>query len=91
MARRLRLQERRRGPSPLSSTPVDNLAPLAKAKIPLLLVYGDKGHGSCRIPKNSEVVFDRYAALGRAPVKTGRQTGTGPSPHTGLKDVTHRW
>ncbi len=43
--------------------PVDNLEPLAKAKIPLLLVYGDK---DTVVPhaENSAVVYERYKALG---------------------------
>ena len=65
--------------------PVDNLMSLAKAKIPLLLVYGDKDsvvpHG-----ENSEVVFDRYKTLG-APVERIVKPGQDHHPH-GLKDVT---
>ena len=43
--------------------PVDNLAPLAKAGIPILLIYGDTDKA---VPhkENSEVVYDRYKALG---------------------------
>src|SRR5579883_3143532 len=65
--------------------PVDNLAPLAKAKIPLLLVYGDK---DTVVPhaENSEVVFDRYKALG-GPVEQIVKPGQDHHPH-GLKDVT---
>ena len=65
--------------------PVDTLAPLAKAKIPLLLVYGDKDtavpHG-----ENSAVVYDRYTALG-GPVERVVKPGQDHHPH-GLKDVT---
>jgi len=64
--------------------PVDNLAPLAKAKIPLLLVYGDK---DTVVPhaENSELVFDRYKALG-GPVERVVKPGQDHHPH-GLKDV----
>ena len=65
--------------------PVDNLAPLAKAKVPLLLVYGDK---DTVVPhaENSEVVYDRYKALG-GPVERVVKPGQDHHPH-GLKDVT---
>ena len=65
--------------------PVDNLAPLAKAKIPLLLVYGDK---DTVVPhaENSELVYDRYRALG-GPVERVVKAGRDHHPH-GLKDVT---
>lgn len=64
--------------------PVDNLAPLAKAKIPLLLVYGDK---DTVVPhaENSELVFDRYKELG-GPVERVVKPGQDHHPH-GLKDV----
>lgn len=64
--------------------PVDNLAPLAKAKIPLLLVYGDSDtvvpHG-----ENSGLVFDRYKKLD-GPVERVVKPGQDHHPH-GLKDV----
>ncbi len=43
--------------------PVDNLAPLARARIPILLIYGDRDNV---VPhrENSELVYDRYKALG---------------------------
>lgn len=65
--------------------PVDNLAPLAKPKIPLLLVYGDK---DTVVPhaENSELVYDRYKALG-GPVERVVKPGQDHHPH-GLKDVT---
>jgi len=65
--------------------PADNLAPLAKAKIPLLLVYGDK---DAVVPhaENSELVYDRYKALG-GPVERVVKPGQDHHPH-GLKDVT---
>ena len=63
--------------------PVDNLAPLAKAGIPLLLVYGDKDQ---TVPhtENSEVVYNRYTAL-KAPVTRIVMPGVDHHPH-GLKD-----
>jgi hypothetical protein len=65
--------------------PVDNLAPLAKAKVPLLLVYGDR---DTVVPhaENSELVHDRYKALG-VPVERVVKPGQDHHPH-GLKDVT---
>ena len=56
--------------------PVDNLAPLAKEKVPILLVYGDRDRG---VPhrENSEIIYDRYKALGGPVVrivKPGRTT-----------------
>lgn len=64
--------------------PVDNLAPLAKAKVPLLLVYGDADKV---VPhaENSERVYDRYKALG-GPVERVVKPGQDHHPH-GLKDV----
>ncbi len=65
--------------------PVDNLALLAEAKVPLLLVYGDK---DTVVPhaENSELVYDRYKALG-GPVERVVKPGQDHHPH-GLKDVT---
>ncbi|MDY3560192.1 prolyl oligopeptidase family serine peptidase [Gemmata sp. JC673] len=65
--------------------PVDNLAPLAKAKIPLLLVYGDKDAVVPHV-ENSELVYDRYKALG-GPVERVVKPGQDHHPH-GLKDVS---
>lgn len=64
--------------------PVDNLAPLAKAKIPLLLVYGDK---DTVVPhaENSALLYDRYKVLG-GPVERVVKPGQDHHPH-GLKDV----
>ena len=64
--------------------PVDNLAPLAKAKIPLLLVYGDK---DTVVPgaENSAIVFERYKALGGS-VHQIVKPGQDHHPH-GLTDV----
>jgi pimeloyl-ACP methyl ester carboxylesterase len=65
--------------------PVDNLAPLAKAKIPLLLVYGDADKA---VPhaENSGRVYDHYVALG-GPAEKVVKPGQDHHPH-GLKDVT---
>lgn len=65
--------------------PVDNLEPLAKAKIPLLLVYGDS---DTVVPhaENSAVVYERYQKLG-GPVEQIVKPGQDHHPH-GLKDVT---
>jgi pimeloyl-ACP methyl ester carboxylesterase len=43
--------------------PVDRLEPLAQARLPILLIYGDSDRA---VPhrENSEVVFERYRALG---------------------------
>jgi pimeloyl-ACP methyl ester carboxylesterase len=63
--------------------PVDHLAPLALAKIPLLLVYGDSDRV---VPhrENSEVVYDRCKALG-GPVDRIVKPGADHHPH-GLTD-----
>ncbi|MFO0967154.1 MAG: alpha/beta hydrolase [Gemmataceae bacterium] len=63
--------------------PVDNLAPLAEAKLPLLLVYGDSDKV---VPhrENSEIVFERYKALG-GPVERIVKAGGDHHPH-GLTD-----
>ncbi|MBP3956160.1 prolyl oligopeptidase family serine peptidase [Gemmata sp. G18] len=65
--------------------PVDTLAPVAKAKVPLLLVYGDK---DAAVPhaENSELLYNRYKALG-GPVEQIVKPGQDHHPH-GLKDVT---
>ena len=64
--------------------PVDNLAPLAKAKIPLLLVYGD-ADTLVPVKENSEVIYSRYQALG-GHVERIIKPGQNHHPH-GLKDV----
>lgn len=65
--------------------PVDNLAPLARARVPLLLVYGD---ADPVVPhaENSGLVYSRYKTLG-GPVERIVKPGQGHHPH-GLKDVT---
>ncbi len=65
--------------------PVERLGPIAGAKLPVLLVYGDSDqvvpHG-----ENSEVVFDRIKALG-GPVERIVKPGQDHHPH-GLTDPT---
>ena len=65
--------------------PVDNLAPLVKAKIPLLLVYGDS---DTVVPhaENGGRVYDRYKVLG-GPVERVVKHGQDHHPH-GLTDVS---
>ena len=65
--------------------PVDNLASLAKAKLPLLLVYGDADM-VVPVQENSEVVYEQYRKLG-GPVERVVKPGQDHHPH-GLKDVT---
>jgi pimeloyl-ACP methyl ester carboxylesterase len=65
--------------------PVGNLAPLAKAKIPLLLVYGDADSVVPHL-ENSERVWERYRELG-GPVDRIVKPGQDHHPH-GVKDVT---
>ena len=43
--------------------PIDRLEPLAKVKVPILHVHGDKD-GVVPLKKNSEVLHKRYQALG---------------------------
>lgn len=63
--------------------PIDRLEPLAKAKIPILLVYGDSDRV---VPhrENSEVVYTRYQAMG-GPVERIIKPGLDHHPH-GLTD-----
>lgn len=63
--------------------PIDRLEPLAKEKIPILLVYGDSDRV---VPhkENSEIVYDRYKALG-GPIDRVIKTGGDHHPH-GLPD-----
>jgi alpha-beta hydrolase superfamily lysophospholipase len=58
---------------------VDRLKPLAEAKVPILLVYGDSDR---TVPhrENSEVVYDRYRALG-GPVERIVKPGADHHPH----------
>ena len=63
--------------------PVDRLKPLAEANIPILLVYGDSDR---TVPhrENSEVVYERYKALG-GDVERVVKPGADHHPH-GLSD-----
>ncbi len=65
--------------------PVDNLAPLAKAKVPLLHVYGDADEV---VPwdENTGLIADRYKALGGEIVLIAKP-GVRHHPH-GLDDST---
>lgn len=65
--------------------PIDNLAPLAAAKIPLLHVYGDADE---HVPwdENTGVIAERYKALGGQIVLIPKP-GIGHHPH-GLEDST---
>ena len=65
--------------------PVDNLAPLAKAKIPLLHVCGD-ADDVVPINENTLVVKERYEKLG-GPIKVIVKPGVNHHPHS-LKDPT---
>ncbi len=68
-----------------TGNPVDSLAPLAKAKVPLLHVYGDADEA---VPweENTGLVAARYKALGGEIVLIAKP-GVGHHPH-GLKDST---
>lgn len=63
--------------------PIDTLEPLAKARIPVLLVYGDSDRV---VPhqENSEIIYERYKKLG-GPVERIVKPGQDHHPH-GLKD-----
>lgn len=65
--------------------PVDNLAPLAKVKVPLLHVYGDADDV---VPwdENTGVVAERYRQLD-GPIELIAKPGVGHHPH-GLTDPT---
>jgi pimeloyl-ACP methyl ester carboxylesterase len=63
--------------------PVDNLGPLARAKVPILLIYGDN---DTVVPhrENSALLYDRFKALGGA-VERIVKPGQDHHPH-GLAD-----
>jgi pimeloyl-ACP methyl ester carboxylesterase/lysophospholipase L1-like esterase len=65
--------------------PVDNLEPLAKAKVPLLHVYGDADDV---VPweENTKLIAERYRKLG-GQITIIRKPGVGHHPH-GLEDPT---
>ena len=65
--------------------PVDNLAPLAKAKIPLLHVCGDADE-AVPFDENTRLLETRYKALG-GPITVIAKPGVGHHPHS-LKDPT---
>ncbi len=65
--------------------PVDNLAPLAKAKIPLLHVCGD-ADDVVPIDENTRLVEKRYLELG-GPITVIAKPGVGHHPHS-LADPT---
>ncbi len=65
--------------------PVDNLAPLAKAKIPLLHVCGDADE-AVPIEENTRLVEKRYKELG-GPITVIAKPGVGHHPHS-LVDPT---
>ncbi len=66
-----------------SKNPIQNLGPMAKAKIPLLLVYGDRDQVVPHV-ENSALVYDRYKELG-GPVERIVKPGADHHPH-GLAD-----
>ncbi|MEN6452420.1 MAG: alpha/beta hydrolase [Thermoguttaceae bacterium] len=68
-----------------AKNPVDNLEPLAKAKIPLFLLCGD-ADDVVPYPENGAIVRERYEKLG-GPVRLLIKKGMGHHPH-GLDDPT---
>jgi len=66
--------------------PVDNLEPLAKAKIPILCVIGDMHDWIVPIEQNALLVEKRYKKLG-GEIKVIRKPKCGHRPHS-LKDPT---
>ncbi len=68
-----------------TQNPVDNLAPLAKAGVPLLHVYGDADDV---VPwdENTGLIAERYKALGGS-ITLIAKPGVGHHPH-GLEDST---
>ncbi|MEZ6057992.1 MAG: alpha/beta hydrolase [Planctomycetaceae bacterium] len=68
-----------------TGNPVDNLKPLADAKVPLLHVFGDADDV---VPweENTGLIADRYQALGGS-IELIRKPGVGHHPH-GLEDST---
>ena len=63
--------------------PLDHLAPLAEAKVPLLHICGTADE-VVRIEENTEVLAERYRALGGT-IAVIRKEGVGHHPHS-LKD-----
>ena len=68
-----------------TGNPVDSLAPLAKAKVPLLHVFGDADDV---VPweENTGLIAERYKKLG-GDITLIRKPGIGHHPH-GLEDST---
>jgi pimeloyl-ACP methyl ester carboxylesterase len=64
--------------------PVDNLTPLAKARIPILLIHGDSDNA---VPhkESAEVIYKRYKAPPGGPVERIVKPGQDRQPH-GLTD-----
>jgi len=67
------------------SNPIDNLAPLAKSKVPLLHIFGDADDV---VPpdENTLLLADRYRKLGGS-IELIAKAGVGHHPH-GLQDST---
>jgi pimeloyl-ACP methyl ester carboxylesterase len=65
--------------------PIDNLEPLAKAKVPLISVVGDTDR-TVPVAENTAIMEKRYKALGGT-IKVIHKPGVGHHPH-GLKDPT---
>ncbi len=63
--------------------PIDHLEPLAKAKLPILLVYGDSDKAVPHL-ENSEIIYERYRAMG-GQVERMVKVGGDHHPH-GLPD-----
>lgn len=63
--------------------PIERLKPIAEAKVPILLVYGDSDQVVPHL-ENSQVVYERYKALG-GPVERIVKPGQDHHPH-GLND-----
>jgi len=61
--------------------PVDNLEPLAKAKIPILAVIGDRHDWIVPIEENALKVEERYKALGGT-IEVIAKPGAGHRPHS---------
>ncbi len=68
-----------------SNNPVDNLEPLAKEGIPILIVSGDADH-VVPIEENTYIVEDRYRALG-GEIEVIVKEGVDHHPHS-LEDPT---
>lgn len=66
--------------------PVDNLAPLAKAKLPILAVIGDVNDWIVPIEENALLVETRYKELG-GEITVIKKPGAGHRPHS-LPDPT---